>query len=114
MLLRDVGGIDLGERFANGHIQPLVALFADLARAGLVHGDTRSCNFIDVAGTIHLVGLADMRAPLTRWGLSRGVAHDLERFVANWSDSATIRAALNRAFVALWRDGAALRRRLIR
>ena len=114
VLLRDVGGIDLGERIANGHIQPLVALFADLARAGLVHGDTRSCNFIDVAGTIHLGGLADMRAPLTRWGLSRGVAHDLERFVANWSDSATIRAALNRAFVALWPDGAALRRRLIR
>ena len=45
VLLRDVGGIDLSERFANGHIQPLVALFADLARAGLVHGDTRSYQF---------------------------------------------------------------------
>ncbi len=103
LLMQDPDGIDLDERFANRHIQPLVALFADLVCAGLVHGDTRATNFIDVGGTIHVVGIADMRAPFTRWGLARGAAHDRQRFIANWSDSATIRAALKRAFVPLLR-----------
>jgi hypothetical protein len=46
-----------------------------------------------------------MRAPRTTWGLRRGLARDLERFIANWKDSATIRAALGRAFAALNVDG---------
>jgi len=101
LIMRDVDGIDLRERFSHGHIQPLVALFGDLLRAGLVHGDTKATNFIDVAGAIHLIDLDAMRAPWTRRGLRRGAAADLERFIANWPESATIRAALTRAFAPL-------------
>lgn len=101
LVMRDVGGVDLRERFANRHIQALVALFSDLSRAGLVHGDTKATNFIDADSAIHLIDLDAMRAPRTTWGLRRAVARDLERFVANWKDSATIRAALTRAFAPL-------------
>jgi len=101
LVMRDVGGVDLRERFANKHIQALVALFADLAHAGLVHGDTKATNFVDVGGVIHLIDLDAMRAPRTQAGLRRGIARDLERFIANWNDSATIRAALTRAFERL-------------
>jgi tRNA A-37 threonylcarbamoyl transferase component Bud32 len=98
LVMRDVGGVDLRERFALRHVAPLVALFADLARAGLVHGDTKATNFVDVDGTIHLIDLDAMRAPRTRWGRRRGAARDVARFIENWADSATIRAALTRAF----------------
>jgi tRNA A-37 threonylcarbamoyl transferase component Bud32 len=98
LVMRDVGGVDLRDRFALKHIAPLVALFADLARAGLVHGDTKATNFVDVGGAIHLLDLDAMRAPYTRWGLRRGAARDVARFIDNWTDSATIRAALTRAF----------------
>ncbi len=101
LVMRDVGGVDLRERFANNHIQALVGLFSDLSRAGLVHGDTKATNFIDADGAIHLIDLDAMHAPRTTWGLRRAVARDLERFVANWKDSATIRAALTRAFAPL-------------
>jgi len=101
LVMRDVGGVDLRERFANKHIQALVTLFADLAHAGLVHGDTKATNFVDVGGVIHLIDLDAMRAPRTQAGLRRGIARDLERFIANWNDSATIRAALTRAFERL-------------
>ncbi len=106
LVMRDVGGVDLRERFANKHIQVLVGLFGDLTRAGLVHGDTKSTNFVDVGGTIHLLDLDAMRAPRTKWGLRRGAARDIERFVSNWTDSVTIRAALARAFAALAPDAA--------
>lgn len=101
LIMRDVDGIDLRERFSHDHIHALVALFSDLVRAGLVHGDTKATNFIDRAGTIHLIDLDAMRAPLTSRGLRRGAAADLERFAANWPESATIRAALSRAFAPL-------------
>ena len=101
LVMRDVGGIDLRERFCRGHIQSLVALFADLFRAGLVHGETEATNFIDVTGAIHLIDLDAMRSPWTKRGLRRGAAADLERFVANWPESATIRAALDRGFQSL-------------
>ena len=97
-VMRDEGGIDLRERFESRHIKALVALFADLSRAGLVHGDTKATNFVDVAGTVHVIDLDAMRAPRTKAALQRGVARDVERFIANWTDSATIRAALTRAF----------------
>ncbi|HET6470883.1 MAG TPA: lipopolysaccharide kinase InaA family protein [Pseudomonadales bacterium] len=98
LVMRDVGGVDLRERFALKHIAPLVALFADLARGGLVHGDAKATNFVDVDGAIHLLDLDAMRMPRTRWGRRRGAARDIARFIANWADSATIRAALLRAF----------------
>jgi tRNA A-37 threonylcarbamoyl transferase component Bud32 len=104
LVMRDVGGVDLRERFAKKHIRVLVGLFSDLARAGLVHGDTKATNFVDVGDAIHLLDLDAMRAPRTKWGLRRGTARDIERFVANWKDSATIRAALTRAFTALAPD----------
>lgn len=104
LVMRDVGGVDLRERFANKHIQMLQGLFGDLARAGLVHGDTKSTNFVDVGGTIHLLDLDAMRAPRTKRGLRRGTARDVARFVSNWTDSVTIRAALTRAFAALAPD----------
>ena len=72
-----------------------------VAFAGLVHGDTKATNFVDVGGVIHLIDLDAMRAPRTQAGLRRGIARDLERFIANWNDSATIRAALTRAFERL-------------
>ena len=113
LVMRDVGGVDLRERFALRHIAPLVALFADLARAGLVHGDTKATNFVDVDGVIHLIDLDAMHAPRTRWGRRRGTARDLERFIDNWTDSATIRAALTRAFgiASAKRNGAPHNRR---
>jgi tRNA A-37 threonylcarbamoyl transferase component Bud32 len=98
LVMRDVGGIDLRDRFTAKQVGPIVALFADLARAGLVHGDTKATNFVDVGDTIHLLDLDAMRAPRTQWGLRRGAAHDVARFIDNWTDSATIRAALSRAF----------------
>ena len=101
LVMRDIGGVDLRERFANKHIRVLVGLFADLARAGLVHGDAKATNFVDAGDAIHLIDLDAMRAPRTTWGLRRGIARDLERFIANWQDSATIRAALTRAFATL-------------
>jgi tRNA A-37 threonylcarbamoyl transferase component Bud32 len=107
LVMRDVGGIDLRERFGHEHMQPLVALFADLRHAGLVHGDTNATNFIDVTGTIHLIDLDAMRAPWTKRGVRRGAAADLERFGANWPESATIRAALTRAFGSLTAQTAA-------
>lgn len=107
LVMRDAGGIDLRERFESRHIRSLVALFGDLSRAGLVHGDTKATNFIDVGGHIHLIDLDAMCAPRTKRGLERGVARDIERFVANWTDSATIRAALMRAFAPLGRSAAA-------
>ncbi len=106
LVMRDIGGVDLRERFANKHIQTLVGLFADLARAGLVHGDTKATNFVDVGGAIHLIDLDAMRAPRTRWGLRKAIARDLDRFIANWKDSATIRAALTRAFAPLTANAA--------
>ena len=101
LVMRDLDGIDLRERFGRGHIEPLVALFADLSHAGLVHGNTKATNFIDVSGVIHLMDLNAMRAPWTKRGVRRGAAEDLERFVANWPESTTIRAALTRAFAPL-------------
>jgi len=98
LVMRDIGGVDLRERFALKHIAPLVSLFADLARAGLVHGDSKATNFVDVDGAIHLIDLDAMRAPRTGWGRRRGAAHDVARFIENWADNATIRAALTRAF----------------
>ena len=108
LVMRDVGGVDLREHFALKHVAPLVALFADLARAGLVHGDTKATNFVDVDGSIHVLDLDAMRAPRTRWGRRRGAARDVARFIDNWADSATIRAALTRAFgiAPAQRDGA--------
>ena len=100
LVMRDVGGADLRERFESRHIRAVVALFADLSRAGLVHGDTKATNFVDVGGVIHLLDLDAMRAPRTKRALRRRVARDVERFIANWTDSATIRAALTRAFAA--------------
>jgi hypothetical protein len=101
LVMRDIGGVDLRERFSNKHIQLLVGLFADLAHAGLVHGDTKATNFVDVGGTIHLIDLDAMRAPRTTRGLRRGIVRDLARFTANWTDSVTVRAALTRAFAPL-------------
>ncbi len=98
LVMRDLGGTDLKERFSNEHVAPLVALFADLSRAGLVHGDTKATNFVDVDGVVHLLDLDAMRAPRTRWGVRRGAARDVARFIANWQESATITAALSRAF----------------
>ena len=98
LVMRDVGGVDLRERFALKQIAPLVALFADLARGGLVHGDAKATNFVDADGTIHLLDLDAMHEPRTRWGRRRGTARDIARFISNWADSATIRAALMRAF----------------
>jgi len=101
LVMRDVDGIDLRERFEARHIPALVALFGDLARAGLVHGDTKASNFVDVAGSIALIDLDAMRAPTTERARRRGGQRDHDRFIANWSDNATIRAALTRAFAAL-------------
>ena len=55
---------------------------------------------------IELIDLDAMRAPRTRWGLRKAIARDLDRFIANWKDSATIRAALTRAFAPLTANAA--------
>ena len=72
LVMRDVDGIDLRERFEARHIPALVALFTDLARAGLVHGDTKASNFVDVGGSIALIDLDAMRAPTTERARQRG------------------------------------------
>ncbi len=101
LVMRDVRGNDLHDRFENRHIAQLVALFRDLSSAGLVHGDMKATNFIDASGRIHLIDLDSMRAPRTRRAARRGIVRDIERFIANWADNATIRALLIRAFAAL-------------
>ncbi len=100
LVMRDMGGVDLAERFEIRHVRAVVALFDDLARAGLMHGDAKATNFLDIDGRIHLIDLDAMRAPRTKRVLRQGLLRDIERFVANW-DSATIRAALTRAFAPL-------------
>jgi tRNA A-37 threonylcarbamoyl transferase component Bud32 len=100
LVMRDAGGVDLRERFESRHIRAVVGLFTDLFRAGLVHGDAKATNFIDVEGRIHLIDLDSMRAPRSQRALQRGISRDVDRFVENW-DSATIRAALTRAFAPL-------------
>ncbi len=101
LVMRDVGGIDLRERFESGHVRLLAALFRDLSSAGLVHGDMKATNFIAASGRIHLIDLDSMRAPRTQRAARRGLTRDIERFIANWADSATIRAALSRAFSSI-------------
>jgi tRNA A-37 threonylcarbamoyl transferase component Bud32 len=103
LVMRDAGGVDLRERFESRHIRAVIGLFTDLLRAGLVHGDAKATNFIDVEGRIHLIDLDSMRAPRSQRAVQRGTSRDIDRFVENW-DSATIKAALKRAFAPL-RDG---------
>lgn len=79
------------------HVEGLVALFRALARAGLVHGDTKAGNFlVNAAGPV-LLDLDAMRAPRSRFTRRRGHARDLARFLANWPGLAPLAEAFERA-----------------
>ena len=84
LVMEDVGGLDLAmeaatEGLSAARIDQVTALFVELARAGLTHGDTKASNFLVRGGQVRLVDLDAMR--LGRRGFDR----DLARFLDNWN-----------------------------
>lgn len=79
------------------HVEGIVALFRALARAGLVHGDTKAANFVVSAAGPVLLDLDAMRAPRSPSARRRGHARDVARFLANWPGLAPLVEAFERA-----------------
>ena len=76
--------------FPPGHkvvAEQLVTLLADLAAAGMAHGDLKESNFIITSQGPALVDLDAMRSHSGR-RLDRRWKKDLERFLRNWEDLA--------------------------
>ncbi len=105
LVMEDVGRQDLaGEIAASGltedRLAQVVALFADLARAGLSHGDTKATNFLVDGGDLRLVDLDAMALD------DRGRGADLTRFLDNFEAGSETRRRFVDAFAAAGLTGA--------
>jgi RIO-like serine/threonine protein kinase len=79
------------------HVDAIVTLFGQLARAGLVHGDTKASNFVVTPRGLVLLDLDAMRSPRSRTMRRRGQRQDVERFLANWPARSPLGEAFERA-----------------
>jgi len=99
LVMEDVGRHDLaGEIAATGltdeRLDQVVALFTDLGRAGLTHGDTKATNLLVDGAALRLVDLDAMALD------DRGRAADLARFLENFEAGSAPRRRFAEAFAA--------------
>lgn len=105
LVMEDVGRQHLaGEIAASGlteqRLAQVVALFTDLARAGLTHGDTKATNLLVDGAALRLVDLDAMALD------DRGRGADLERFLDNFEAGSETRRRFAAAFAAAGLTGA--------
>ncbi len=97
LVMEDLGGMDLATEveeagLSEARCQEVAGLFSQLARAGLIHGDTKATNFLIHDDRVQLIDLDAMRVG------RRGFAGDLARFLDNWQEAerSTFEAAFRR------------------
>jgi tRNA A-37 threonylcarbamoyl transferase component Bud32 len=93
LIMQSLSGPDLTQLDPLTQCHEIVALFQGLARARLVHGDTKATNFVLHNGALSLLDLDSMRH-LPGSNFARAHAADVERFLDNWQAHPDVRTKI--------------------